>query len=258
MLKVRASGCSPLFTGDDGLTSAQQSTLDELLQKIKLTEKQAEKRDELVAKRDAKPELSTGAKTLVEDYIDQVLYEYKENFSSPKTEKGWLVEDASIDVYNRLFFTSHKKLDEGEKYYSLSYGIMTGHPDIVDCERKRVIDIKSSWTKKTFPKTPDKAYDIGYQWQVKAYLYMLTKTTGEEWRSGEVAHVLASTPEEIKPEWESDSLHYMEDLPDNLRVTIVPVELTDDDIAKIERRLSAAEEYAVYYFNLIKSKNECI
>lgn len=256
MLKVRASSCSPLFTGEDGLTSAQQSTLDDLMQKIKLTEKQAEKRDELIAKRDSKPELSAGAKTLIEDYIDQLVYNYTDSFSSPKTEKGWLVEDDSIEVYNRLFFTNHKKAVEGDKFYSLSYGIMTGHPDIVDCDRRRVIDIKSSWTKKTFPKTHDKAYDIGYQWQVKAYLYMLSKITGEDWRSGEVAHVLTTTPEDIKPDWESDSLHYMDDLDDNLRVTIVPVELTDDDITKIERRLVAADEYATYYFNLIKSKNK--
>lgn len=254
MLRLRASTASPVFLGEDGLTIKQQETLDELLGKIKLTEKQAEKRDELIVKRDQPVELSAGAKTLVEEYIDRKVYEYEEDFSNPKTQKGWAVEDASIEIYNRVFFTNYSKLVEGDKYYALSFDILGGHPDIVDCERRKVIDIKSSWSKKTFPKTIEKAYDTGYQWQVKLYLYMLTKMTGEQWRHGEVAHVLTTTPEDIKPEWENDTLHYMENLPDNLRVTVVPVELTDDDILKIERRVKAVKEYADEYYNKLINK----
>jgi len=253
-LRLRASTASPVFLGDDGLTSKQAELLAELLSKIKLTEKQAEKRDELIAKRDSPVELSAGAKTLIEEYVDRKVYQYEEDFSNPKTEKGWAVEAESIDIYNRVFFTNYKKLEEGDKFYSLSYGILGGHPDIVDCERRKVTDIKSSWTKKTFPKTKEKAFDTGYQWQVKLYLYMLTKITGEEWRHGEVAHVLTTTPEGIKPEWENDSLHYMDNLSDNLRVTVVPVELTDDDILKIERRMKAAADYANEYYNKLINK----
>jgi hypothetical protein len=255
MLSLRASTSSPVFLGEDGLTIKQQETLEELLDKIKLTEKQAEKRDELIVKRDQPVELSVGAKTLVEEYVDRKVYRYESNFSSPITEKGWAVEVDSIKVYNDVFGTKHKKLIETDKYYSIEYGILGGHPDIVDCERRRVIDIKSSWTKKTFPKTPEKAYDLGYQWQVKLYLYMMSKITGEEWRHGEVAHVLVSTPETIKPEWESESLHFVDDFIDKrLCVTVVPVELTDDDILKIERRVKAAKEYADEYYQKLINK----
>jgi len=254
MLRLRSSTASPVFLGDDGLTAKQNELLEELLGKIKLTEKQAEKRDELIVKRDQPVELSAGAKTLIEEYVDRKVYQYEEDFSNPKTEKGWAVEAESIEIYNRVFFTNYKKLDEGDKFYSLSYGILGGHPDIVDCERRKVIDIKSSWTKKTFPKTKEKAFDTGYQWQVKLYLYMLTKITGEQWRHGEVAHVLTTTPEGIKPEWENDSLHYMDNLSDNLRVTVVTVELTDDDILKIERRMKAAADYANEYYNKLINK----
>jgi hypothetical protein len=254
MLRLRASTGSPVFLGEDGLTAKQSELLEELLNKIKLTEKQAEKRDELIAKRDLPVELSAGAKTLIEEYVDRMVYQYSEDFSNPKTEKGWAVEAESIKIYNRVFFTNYKKIEEGDKYYDIRHGILGGHPDIVDCERRKVIDIKSSWTKKTFPKTPEKAYDTGYQWQVKLYLYMLTKITGERWQYGEVAHVLTTTPENIKPEWENDSLHYMDNLSDNLRVTVVPVELTDDDILKIERRVKAADEYANEYYNKLINK----
>jgi hypothetical protein len=255
MMRLRASTASPVFLGDDGLTAKQAELLEELLDKIKLTEKQAEKRDELIAKRDSPVELSAGAKTLIEEYIDRKVYRYESNFSSPITEKGWAVEVDSIEVYNDVFGTKYNKLVEADKYYYITYDILGGHPDIVDCERRKVIDIKSSWTKKTFPKTPEKAYDLGYQWQVKLYLYMLSKITGEDWRHGEVAHVLVSTPPEIKPEWESESLHYIDDfINKRLCVTVVPVELTDDDILKIERRVKAAKEYADEYYQKLINK----
>jgi hypothetical protein len=68
--------------------------------------------------------------------------------------------------------------------------------------------------------------------------------------------MLVNTPEELIPETEDDSLHYMDNLADNLRATIVKVELTDDDIKKIDRRLDAAERYADEYVNFLKSKNK--
>lgn len=255
MLRLRASTASPIFLGEDGLTVKQNELLEELLGKIKLTEKQAEKRDELIVKRDQPVELSAGAKTLIEEYVDRKVYEYEESFSNAKTEKGWAVEEEAIEIYNKVYFTKYSKVPDDHAYYHLQYNILGGHPDVVDCDKRKVIDIKSSWSKKTFPKTPEKAFDTGYQWQVKLYLYMLTKITGERWRDGEVVHVLVSTPEELKPEWETESMHYVpDDFPLGLRTTKVDVELTDDDILKIERRLKAASEYADMYYNKLINK----
>jgi hypothetical protein len=241
--------------GDDGLTDIQFTKLIELKSKIKLTESQARERDKLEMKHNS-VELSAGAKGLIEDIIDQQVYKYEENFSNPKTQKGWDVESESCEIYNRIFFTSYHKQEAFDSYYELEHGISGGHPDIVDCERRKVIDLKSSWSKKSFPKTVNRAYNSNYEWQVKHYLYMLTKMTGEDWSDGEVAFILTTTPEELKPEYEDDSLHYMEDLEDELRATIVPVKLTSDDIVKMDKRLAAAEKYANEYHNLLKSKNK--
>jgi len=182
------------------------------------------------------------------------MYQYKTVLELREMTKGTDMEDESIELYNRIFFTNYNKLMEFDEHHSLTYGCMSGHPDIVDCERRKVIDIKSSWSKKTFPKRPPKK--AVYEWQVKMYLYMLTKKTGEEWREGEVAYMLVNTPEELIPETEDDSLHYMDNLADSLRATIVKIELTDDDIKKIDRRLDAAERYADEYVNFLKSKNK--
>jgi hypothetical protein len=212
------------------------------MEKIKLTEKQAITRDELIQKRDAPYELSAGARTLIEEAVEQELWGYKPSFSSRETTKGTMVEGEAIELYNRINFTSHEKSDMHLTYRD---GLLSGHPDITG--DGIVVDIKSPWSKKTFPKTIEKARNPQYEWQVKLYLFMLTKSTGNHWRYGRIAYMLVNTPEELIPEGEGDELHYMDNLPDSLRQVIVPVELTVDDIKKIDERLDIAIEYANKY-----------
>jgi len=261
MIRVRSSGCSPLFAGrKGGLTDKQREKLDGLKMKIKLTDKQAEERDELERKSVVSDELSDGAKSYIEEMVDEMVYGYKTSVSTKEMTKGTNVEEESIDVYNRLFFRSYYKIAEFDNHYELRHGISVGHPDIVDEDTLKVIDIKSPWSKKTMPKTVKKAEkkvkESGYDWQVKHYLYMLRKMTGLDWREGEVAFVLSNTPEELIPDNESDSLHYMDDLADELRVTIVRVEMTDDDIVWMESQLERADSYAKMYFNYLNNKNK--
>jgi hypothetical protein len=254
-MRFRASGAAPLFLGTDGLTEVQKRDLNELLNKIKLTDIQAAKRDDLIKKRDAEPTLTAGAVTYVRSIVDKEVYNYQESFSNRSTDKGTEVEEESISIYNRLFFTDHKKLNEGDEYVELFHGSFTGHPDVVDVKNLRIIDIKSSETKKSFPKLPEDGENTTYEWQVKLYLYMLRNMTGLDWRSGEYTFVLANTPEGLVSDWEEPSLHYMDDVQDNLRVTVVPVTLTDDDINHIERREKAALKFADEYKSKLINKN---
>lgn len=255
-MQLRTYNIAPLFLGTDGLTDVQSNRLEELLSKIKLTEKQADERDKLIAKRDADVELPVGAKSLIESYVDAEVYQYKDTFDSKEVAKGRDVEDQAIDLYNRVFFTDHRKLNEFDNYYELSFNGIIGHPDVVDAGNLMVKDAKSSWSKKTFPKTPDKADNSTYTWQVRTYLYMLRGMTGLDWRRGEVFHALVTTPEELVPEYEHDSLHFADDLADNLRVTVCEVELTDDHILHMERRIKAAQKYAAEYKDYLLNKNK--
>lgn len=265
-MRYRSSGVAPLFLGTDGLTDAQQRELDALLERQKLAESDPKKKltdnmlsklNELIDKRDAEPSLSQGAKTYIEEIVDQEVYEYTPSFDNKATNKGNECEDQTIELYNSVFFTDHKKLVEGDKYYSLKYGLLTGHPDVVCEMSKKVKDAKSSWSKSTFPKTPEKAYNSKYEWQVKSYLYMLIKITGDDsWRHGEVFHGLVSTPEGMVPDWEDPSEHYADNLDPNLRLTVNHVELTDADIKHMEKRMAMGEKYANEYRELLKSKNK--
>jgi hypothetical protein len=275
-MNFRASSIAPLFLGTDGLTDTQMATLEKHLTRHKAwqieTDDKAKKKleltqnmlDEMATLTESlakfnrgEIELSKGAKTYIEKLVDKSdgFYAYKSYISNKETAKGTSEEDECIELYNRIKFTDHKKLVEGDKYYELSHNHVIGHPDIV-CElTKTVKDAKSSWNKETFPKRP--VYDGTYEWQVKSYLYMMIGMTEDpSWRNGEVFHGLVDTPEELVPDWEDDSMHVMSNVPDNMRLTVSSFGLTDSEIAHMDRRINAALKYADKYRLELLNKNK--
>lgn len=252
-LKFRASACAPLFTGEDGLTDKQEEKLAQLLAKEKRTALQEQEVLDLIAKRDAEPELPKGAKTYIEGLVDQYVYKYEDSIDNKYVRKGLAVEDSDDENINKSAIKIASRVIFAEYSKSVSYlkkGHFHGHPDIEDDEEKMIVDIKSSWSKKTFPKRPEDGHDSTYEWQGKLYCYM------KGWSKFRLCYVLMSTPEELVPENENDSLHYCDDLPLNLRVTYLDYELTDKDIEKIERREQAAVKYAKEYYNFLINKNK--
>ena len=253
MYKFRASAAAPLFTGEDGITQKQQEELDYLLSRPNPTDNQRQKIHDILEKKNAEPELPQGAKTFIEEIVEKSIYGYNTSFSGNKsTDKGNAVEDDSIELYNAIFITDHKKV-----IMELSFGPYVGHPDIVSYHDYKVIDIKSPWDKKTFPKFEEDGRNTTYEWQVKLYLYMILKSTKiDNWRNGEIAYMLVNTPENLLNDWDDETLHYMDDLSFELRHTIVPVVLTDADIEKIERRGDMATKYANFYHDKLMNKNK--
>lgn len=252
-LKFRASACAPLFTGEDGLTEKQEEKLSQLLAKEKRTALQEQEMLDLIAKRDAEPELPKGAKTYIEGLVDQYVYKYEDSIDNKYVRKGLAVEDSEDDDINKSAIKIASRVIFADYSKSVSYlqkGHFHGHPDIEDEDEQEIVDIKSSWNKKTFPKRPEDGHDSTYEWQGKLYCYM------KGWRKFKLCYVLMTTPEELVPDNESDSLHYCNDLPLNLRVTYLDYELTDKDIEKIERREQAAIKYAQEYYKFLINKNK--
>jgi hypothetical protein len=275
-MQFRTHNIAPLFLGTDGLTDKQLERLKELSErhanflceadaklktKYKLTPNMEKELDDLLDMKDKYEsgdfELPEGARTLIEEYVDTEVYEYRPTFDSKEVSKGRDVEGDSIDLYNDVYFTNHKKLEEGDKYYELAYNSIVGHPDIVCDSTMMVKDAKSSWSKKTFPKTVKKAENSTYTWQVRTYLYMLQGMTGNrDWRFGEVFHALVDTPESLVPDYEDDSLHYASNLQSNIRLTVVPVELTEEHVQHMDRRIKMALKYADKYKQFLLNKNK--
>ena len=108
--KSRSSSIASILGGTDGLTDVQNRDLNTLIAKEKLTEKQNDTMQELIAKRDGPLKLSQGTKSAVESFVKQHVYEYTPNqISNKQTRKGTDNEEVGIEFYNRVFFTNHKK-----------------------------------------------------------------------------------------------------------------------------------------------------
>lgn len=151
--------------------------------------------------------LSVGAKTAIEKLAKQIVYGYDEEVSSKAMEKGMLVEQQAIDLYNEVFFTNYVKNTERK-----TNDWITGECDIVT--PNRIIDIKSSWSLATFPATSARGEDKTYEWQGRAYMWLWDVDQFE------VAYCLVNTPDELIG-YEQQDLHYVDHITPELRVTRV-------------------------------------
>lgn len=183
------------------LTENQQNMLNDLLAKIELTDKQAETRDELIAKRDKEKQLSAGAITFVRNIVDQIYFEYNEQINTKYFDKGIICEQEAIDYLNANLFTNYVKFTEGkyENEYLTSRGC--------DIQDGRIIrDIKCAWSKKTMPRFKSEIMIHDYKWQGISYMWLFD---ADEFH---LDYVLVSTPVELRG-YESDELHDVDHLP---------------------------------------------
>ncbi len=173
--------------------------------------------------------LSVGAKTVISKMAKEFIYGYEEVISSKYMEKGIRVEGKSIDLLNSVLLTSYEKNEERRNNEWI-----TGEADIVADDR--IIDIKSNWSLSTFPATPEDGLDKKYEWQGRAYMMLWDKPKFE------IAYCMISTPEDLIG-WEQKSLHQVDEISRELRVTIVKYERDQALEEKIKVKVNAARAY---------------
>jgi hypothetical protein len=230
-----------------GLTDAMQKELATLLEKPKLTELQEAKKIELIERSKCKAEfsLSETATSYIEGVVNQRIYKYDNNFTSKETEKGIYVEPESIELYNHVFDKSFEK----NMVYKKNDWIC-GTADVVG--KNLILDIKSSWSLLTFPKTQKDAKNALYEWQVRAYMMLWKKEFGE------IAHCMVDTPDNlIAHEFNLNlEIHKTRDIPKELLVTVVKLQRDLDIEEKIKEKVLECRRYANFYANVILSKNK--
>ena len=120
-LKIHASSLGRLMANDSDttITPKQLETLNGLLSKIKLTEKQAELRDKLMLKRDAKPELSKGAKSYVNELFMYHEYGVRQEINSKYCDKGNIVENLAIELAGVVL--GYDDLFKNDEYFENDY-----------------------------------------------------------------------------------------------------------------------------------------
>lgn len=175
--------------------------------------------------------LSVGAKTYIKKLAREFVYNFEEDISSKYMDKGIIVEDTAIALYNRVFFTDYKKNEERK-----TNDWITGECDIYT--GKKIIDIKSSWSLATFPVLSEDGIDKQYEWQGRAYMMLWDCDYFEN------AYCMVSTPEELL-RYDQEDLHYVDNIDESLRVTITPYERD----LKLEEQIIIKCEAAQNYFN---------
>jgi hypothetical protein len=188
--------------------------------------------------------LSAGAKTEIESMAKEFIYGFHEVVTGKYMDKGLIVEDESIQLYNSVFFTDYKKNTERK-----TNEWITGECDIFT--GSKIIDIKSSWSLPTFPATSAAGADKGYEWQLRAYMML--------WNAdhGEIAYCMVNTPDELI-KYEQEDLHYVDHIDEALRVTIVPYERDLALEEKIKLKVEAARKYLDKLVCAIKAEHRVL
>ena len=173
--------------------------------------------------------LSAGAKTYLDTLAKEFVYSYERTISSKHLEKGLMVENDSIELYNSVFFTSLEKNTERRDNEWI-----TGECDIA--APRKIIDIKSAWSLDTFPATALQAHDADYEWQGRAYMWLWEKPEFE------VAWCLVDTPPDLIG-YEDEALHYVSHINPALRVTTVRYQRDHSLEDRIKVKVRAANAY---------------
>jgi hypothetical protein len=224
--RFRCSSLGLIMT--DPLSIDEQHVTEEIAAIQKKKSRTDEEKAVLQAAKDKS--LSAGAKTFLETLAKEFVYNYHETVSTKYMDKGLIVEDQAIELYNSVFFTDHRK-----NTVRLSDEHITGECDII-VPGVKGIDIKSSWSKTTFPATAEAGADKLYEWQCRGYMKLWDVP---EW---DVAYCLVNTPDELV-RFEQADLHYMDDIDEALRVTVVRYQRDMELESKIVTKVEAARRH---------------
>lgn len=166
---IRASALGRIMSGiPKPLTENQSQTFEAYLERNSgdgkpLTTNQLETLGDLLKKKNAKCQLSDGAKTYLEELVWEDLTGRSKNISAKYLDKGIMCEQESFDLYCDVTQTMFEKNKERR-----TNGFFTGEPDNV--QDGIIRDIKSSWEYNTFPLREKEITNKMYEWQLDAYM----------------------------------------------------------------------------------------
>lgn len=178
-----------------------------------------------------KDKLPDGAITVLNTMISQNLINWHDDeFDFFTTEKGKRCENESIELYNEVNDTFHVK-----NCIRNYIGLLTGECDILDKKESLVIDIKTAYSKKTYPLIL-KMSKL-YEWQLRSYMHLY------DVNQAELAYCLVSTPEDLIGKKDPEHWHIVDDVPNNLRVSKLRIDRDLEKEQQLLNRLDLASKY---------------
>lgn len=185
--------------------------------------------------------LSETTKTYIRAVAKQDFYGYNVDLNNKYINKGNLQENDSIALFNSVMFSNYSKNTE-----RLSNEWLTGEADIVADDQ--IIDIKTSWSLETFPATSEEGINKLYEWQLRAYMMLYDKNYAS------LVYCMVSTHPSLLNEWENLSLHQVDHIAPEKRITTLSFERDLELEEEIKVRLHHCTEYYVKYINQLNNK----
>lgn len=192
--------------------------------------------------------ISDTAKSAIRDIVKEDLYGFRSFTGNQYTQKGNLLEDLAIEMSGKMRFRNYQK-----HVGRVENELITGECDVLDLERKLIIDTKVTWDIGTHPFFADEAMDkvkkAGYDVQMQAYMWLY---------DCEVANIdfwLFPCPPELLKDWDDiDQLvHLVEKIDIRERKTTVVIERDEAIIQKIKDKTPHCQEY---YAKLFAERNK--
>lgn len=182
--------------------------------------------------------ISDTAKSAIRDIVKEDLYGFRSFTGNQYTTKGNLLEDLAIQMSGKMRLRNYQK-----HVGRVQNELITGECDVLDLERKLIIDTKVTWDIGTHPFFQDEAMEkvkkAGYDVQMQAYMWLY---------DCEVANVdfwLFPCPPELLKDWDDiDQLVYLvEKIDIRDRKTTVVIERDEAVIQKIKDKIPHCQNY---------------
>jgi len=182
--------------------------------------------------------ISDTAKSAIRDIVKEDLYGFRSFTGNQYTQKGNLLEDLAIELSGKMRFRNYQK-----HVGRVENKLITGECDVLDLERKLIIDTKVTWDIGTHPFFADEAMEkvkkAGYDVQMQAYMWLY---------DCEVANIdfwLFPCPPELLKDWDDiDQLvHLVEAIDIRERKTTVIIERDEAVIQKIKDKIPHCQNY---------------
>jgi hypothetical protein len=182
--------------------------------------------------------ISDTAKSAIRDIVKEDLYGFRSFTGNQYTQKGNLLEDLAIEMSGKMRFRNYQK-----HVGRVENELITGECDVLDLERKLIIDTKVTWDIGTHPFFTDEAMEkvkkAGYDVQMQAYMWLY---------DCDVANVdfwLFPCPPELLKDWDDiDQLvHLVEKIDIRDRKTTVTIKRDEAVIQKIKDKIPHCQNY---------------
>ena len=182
--------------------------------------------------------ISDTAKSAIRDIVKEDLYGFRSFTGNQYTAKGNLLEDLAIEMSGKMRFRNYQK-----HVGRVENELITGECDVLDLERKLIIDTKVTWDIGTHPFFQDEAMEkvkkAGYDVQMQAYMWLY------DCEVAEVDFWLFPCPPELLKDWDDiDQLvHLVEAIDIRERKTTVTIERDEAVIQKIKDKIPHCQDY---------------